>query len=589
MARNTYDIDEKLDVPFNINHLKRSANYVKQKGGLLSISLILNIMMIILNLLQPIYIKQIIDTYIPNKDFKGLMFIFAVFLATVLLASVFNYLQANITSKAGQQIINKIREDLYSHLQKLPFSYYDNRPHGKISVRVVNYINNVANFLSNGLLNILIQLLSLIFILFFMLSVSVKLTLVALSGLPFIIAFVIIIKRKQRLAWQDFSNKSSNLNAYLNESINGIRVTQSFAREEYNANIFKNLVDNTKFSWIKAVKYVFSFVFVIENMAMIVMACLYVFSALVFTDISLGIVIAMTAYASRFWGPIQSLGNIYNDLITTSAYLERIFEVLDEPIEIKDSKFAVVLENARGDIEFKNVAFSYENNTNVLENLSFKVKEGENIALVGPTGAGKTTIVNLISRFYDVNSGEILFDDMPINKIQINSLRNNMGIMLQDSFIFKGTIYDNIRYGKLNASNSEIIKTAKMVGADDFIMALPNGYNTLVNERGSTLSAGQKQLISFARTLISNPKVLIIDEATSSIDTETEHLLQEGIKSLLKGRTSFIIAHRLSTIRNCNKIFYISNKGISEIGTHNELLAKKGLYFELYNSQLKEI
>ncbi len=589
MARNLYDIDEKLETPFNISHLKRSLNYVKQKGGLISISFILNILMILLNLLHPIYIKQIIDTYIPNKDINGVLFICVVFLATILLSSVLNYLQINITAKVGQQIINKIREDVFAHLQKLPFSYYDSRPHGKILVRVVNYINSVANFLSNGLINVLIQLLSLIFVLFFMLSVNIKLTIVALSGLPFLVLFMLIIKRKQRLAWQDYSNKNSNLNAYLNESINGIRVTQSFAREKYNDNIFKNLVNNTRNAWIKGMKYILYFAFANENISMIVLGCIYLFSALIFNDISLGVIIAMTAYAGRFWAPIQYLGNIYNELITTSAYLERIFEVLDEPIEIKDSKYAAVLENIEGNIEFKNVNFSYENDINVLENISFKVKAGENIALVGPTGAGKTTIVNLISRFYEVNSGEILLDDMPINKIQINSLRSNMGIMLQDSFIFKGTIFDNIRYGRLNATNSEIIETAKTVRADEFIKALPNGYNTLVNERGSTLSAGQRQLISFARTLLANPKILIIDEATSSIDTETELLLQQGIKTLLEGRTSFVIAHRLSTIKNCDKIFYISDKGIKEIGTHNELLAKKGLYYKLYNSQLKEI
>lgn len=586
MARNTYDIDEKLDIPFNKSHIKRSLSYVKLKGGLLSISLAVNIVMILLSLLQPIFVKQIIDKYIPNKDINGLVFICLVFLATILLGCVLNYIQAIITAKAGQQIINKIREDLFAHLQKLPFSYYDSRPHGKISVRVVNYINSVANFLSNGLLNIVLQLLSLIFILFFMLSISVKLSLIVISGIPFLVVFMLIIKRKQRLAWQDFSNKSSNLNAYLNESINGIRVTQTFAREEYNSNIFNTLILNTRIAWIKAIKYMFAFVFTNENIAFLVMSSIYVFAVLVFKDISLGVIIAMTAYAGRFWGPIQSLGNIYNELITTSAYLERIFEVLDEPIEIKDSKYAAVLENTEGNIEFKNVTFSYENNVNVLENISFKVKAGENIALVGPTGAGKTTIVNLISRFYEVNSGEILLDNLPINKIKINSLRSNMGIMLQDSFIFKGTIYDNIRYGRLNATNSEISETAKMVCADKFIKALPKGYKTIVNERGTTLSAGQRQLISFARTLLSNPKVLIIDEATSSIDTETELLLQEGIKTLLKGRTSFIIAHRLSTIKNCDRIFYISDKEILESGTHIELLTKKGLYYKLYNSQL---
>lgn len=588
MARNTYELDEKLDSPFNIGHIKRSFHYVKFQGFRLILSLTLNTLVILLGLLSPFFTKIIIDDCIPNKDIKKLLIITALFVGTIVLSNLLNYFQAVITSKAGQNIIHKIREDLYEHLQKLPFSYYDNRPHGKILVRVVNYVNNIAGFLSGGLINIILQLFTLFFIIFFMLSMNIKLSLIVFSGLPFLMVFIILTKSKQRKNWQDFSNKNSNLNAYLNESITGVKVTQSFAREKYNMNIFNWLITEVKDKWMKAIKIMFSLSFIIENISVIILCLVYLTGTIVFKDISLGVLIAMGAYAGRFWQPIQALGNVYNELINTTAYLERIFETLDEPVEIKDEENVIDLE-MKGEIEFKNVTFSYEEGFNVLENVSFKVKVGESIALVGPTGAGKTTIVNLLSRFYDINSGEILIDNTPIKNISINSLRRNMGVMLQDSFIFKGTIYDNIRYGKLDATDKQVIETSKIVCAHSFVKKMSDGYNTEINERGSSLSSGQRQLISFARTLISNPKILILDEATSSIDTETEHYLQEGIKSLLKGRTSFIIAHRLSTIKNCDRIFYICDKGICESGSHNELMEKKGLYYELYTSQLNEL
>ena len=364
-----------------------------------------------------------------------------------------------------------------------------------------------------------------------------------------------------------------------------------FTREDENAAIYDKLNDKYRASWMHAVKYSNLVWPTTDNISTLVRAALFIVGLIVLKPtgagaaVSLGTLAAMTGYAARFWQPIMNLSNIMNNFINNIAYLERIFETLDEPVTIHDKPGAGDIGEVVGNVSFKDVTFGYEKGINVIEHVSFDVKAGESIALVGPTGAGKSTIVSLISRFYDINSGSITVDGHEISDVTLKSLRSHMGIMLQDSFIFSGTIMDNIRYGKLDATDEEVIRAAKTVCADGFISEMSDGYQTEVNERGSKLSGGEKQLISFARTLLSNPAILVLDEATSSIDAKTEALLQKGIAELLKGRTSFIIAHRLSTIRNCDRIMYIDNKGILESGTHDELMAKHGAYYELYTSQ----
>ena len=487
----------------------------------------------------------------------------------------------------GQDIIFDIRTDLFKHLQELPFEYYDNRPHGKILIRVVNYVNSVSDMLSNGIINVILECLNMLFIMIFMFFVNVKLSLVVLSGLPIFAVIMMMIKKRQRKAWQDVSNKSSNLNAYLQENITGARVTQIFTREEENAEIFDRLSEKYRKSWINAVKYSHLVWPATDNVSTLVRAAIFVVGLLVLTPaaVSLGTIVAMTSYASSFWQPIMNLSNIFNNFINNIAYLERIFETLDEPATIADKPNAQDIGDITGEVKFDDVTFSYEQGKTVLEHISFDVKPGESVALVGPTGAGKSTVVSLLSRFYDLDSGKITIDGKDISQATLHSLRSQMGIMLQDSFIFSGTIYDNIRYGRLDATEEEIREAAKIVCADEFISEMKDGYMTEVNERGSKLSGGQKQLISFARTLLSDPKILVLDEATSSIDARTEKLLQQGLQRLLVGRTSFIIAHRLSTIKNCDKIMYIDNKGIAECGTHDQLIAKKGEYYKLYTAQ----
>jgi len=587
MARNRYDVDEVLETPFDFAHLKRSFVYIKKYKGKMITALVLSVFAAISGLLGPLITQYALDNTIPQKNMGQLVLLTLAFIGTIAVSITFSTIRSRIMTVVGQDIIFDIRTDLFKHLQELPFEYYDNRPHGKILIRVVNYVNSVSDMLSNGIINVILECLNMLFIMIFMFFVNVKLSLVVLSGLPIFAVIMMMIKKRQRKAWQDVSNKSSNLNAYLQENITGARVTQIFTREEENAEIFDRLSEKYRKSWINAVKYSNLVWPATDNVSTLVRAAIFVVGLLVLTPaaVSLGTIVAMTSYASSFWQPIMNLSNIFNNFINNIAYLERIFETLDEPATIADKPNAQDIGDITGEVKFDDVTFSYEQGKTVLEHISFDVKPGESVALVGPTGAGKSTVVSLLSRFYDLDSGKITIDGKDISQATLHSLRSQMGIMLQDSFIFSGTIYDNIRYGRLDATEEEIREAAKIVCADEFISEMKDGYMTEVNERGSKLSGGQKQLISFARTLLSDPKILVLDEATSSIDARTEKLLQQGLQRLLVGRTSFIIAHRLSTIKNCDKIMYIDNKGIAECGTHDQLIAKKGEYYKLYTAQ----
>lgn len=587
MARNRYDVDEVLETPFDFAHLKRSFVYIKKYKGKMITALVLSVFAAISGLLGPLITQYALDNTIPQKNMGQLVLLTLAFIGTIAVSITFSTIRSRIMTVVGQDIIFDIRTDLFKHLQELPFEYYDNRPHGKILIRVVNYVNSVSDMLSNGIINVILECLNMLFIMIFMFFVNVKLSLVVLSGLPIFAVIMMMIKKRQRKAWQDVSNKSSNLNAYLQENITGARVTQIFTREEENAQIFDRLSEKYRKSWINAVKYSNLVWPATDNVSTLVRAAIFVVGLLVLTPaaVSLGTIVAMTSYASSFWQPIMNLSNIFNNFINNIAYLERIFETLDEPATIADKPNAQDIGDITGEVKFDDVTFSYEQGKTVLEHISFDVKPGESVALVGPTGAGKSTVVSLLSRFYDLDSGKITIDGKDISQATLHSLRSQMGIMLQDSFIFSGTIYDNIRYGRLDATEEEIREAAKIVCADEFISEMKDGYMTEVNERGSKLSGGQKQLISFARTLLSDPKILVLDEATSSIDARTEKLLQQGLQRLLVGRTSFIIAHRLSTIKNCDNIMYIDNKGIAECGTHDQLIAKKGEYYKLYTAQ----
>ncbi|MGX6978407.1 ABC transporter ATP-binding protein [Vagococcus elongatus] len=587
MAKNTFSQDEVLQEEFNWSHYRRLFQYVlpyKKPFMLIVFTIILANMAAMAG---PYFTKLAIDEIIPQKNIPLLLIISGVFLVFLLFISwCLKYRIWHIT-KLGQQILLDIRFDIFTHLQKLPFSYFDSRPHGKILIRVVNYINTLSDLLSNGLINLISDLFNVLITLIVMFLIDARLTLYSLGLLPLLFVITMIIKNKQRKAYQHLSNKQSNLNAYIHESISGVRITQSFTREERNELIFDELSNDYRSAWMKAVRIMRLLWPSVENIS-ILTTCLIYFIGIrqIGVEVSTGTLIAFMGYINNFWNPVINIGNFYNSLITATAYLERIFETLDEEPEIQDKENAQILDTVQGNVAFEHVTFRYEpKGRKILDDVTFSVNSGQSIALVGPTGAGKTTVINLISRFYDIDEGSVKVDGKDVRDVTLQSLRSQMGVMLQDTFIFSGTILENIRYGKLDATEEEIIRASKAVRAHDFIKELKDGYHTVVEERGSTLSAGQRQLISFARALLADPRILILDEATSSIDTHTEELLQKGLNELLKNRTSFIIAHRLSTIKNSSEIFFIDQGQIIERGTHDELMAKKGRYYFLYQSQ----
>lgn len=595
MARNKFDVDERLETPFDMKHLKRVGHYIGKHKWKMLLALLLSSLASVSSLAVPKITQTVMDVAVPNGDVQLLLNMALAFIGIILIGIVFTVIRSRMMAYVSQEIIYDIRKDLFAHLQKLPFSYYDSRPAGKILVRVINYVNSVSDILSNGIINSILEIINIIFIIIYMYTTEPTLATIVVAGLPVFVAIIVTLKPRQRRAWQNQSNKNSNYNAYLAESIDGVRVSQLFARQEVNCSIMQRLANACHDAWMKAIYISNSVWLSSEIITQIVFTIMYYAGVywLGGTVVSFGVILAMGQYVSRFWQPITNLANIYNSFVNNLAYLERIFETMDEPVVIDDKPDAGELPPITGEVDYNDITFGYEEGQTVLKNVSLHVKAGESIALVGPTGAGKSTIVNLLCRFYDLRSGSITLTDEngvkhDITDVTLHSLRSQLGIMLQDSFIFSGTLMDNIRYGRLDATDDEVRRAAAVVRADDFIQEMPQKYQTSVNERGGSLSQGQKQLIAFARTLLSDPRILILDEATSSIDTKTEKLLQDGIQALLKGRTSFIIAHRLSTIKNCDRILYIGNQGIMEEGSHDELMARHGAYYELYTAQARE-
>lgn len=544
-----------------------------------------------ISLINPLLIEHAIDVNIASKDTPGLLKlgIFAAGLNIIFLLLV--KARMYIMNKISNEVLLTIRQELYEHIQKLSFNFFDSRPTGKILARIIGDVNSLKDVLANSVTTLIPDFITVCAVVVIMFVKDYKLALASLISLPLLIIGLWIIQYYSHLKWQVFRKKGSNLNAFIHEDLSGMRVIQSFTAEKETQDTFDVLTEEHRKSFVDAVRLADGFGPIIDFCWGIGVASLYFAGVKLvgYGTMQVGTLIAFTAYISMFWRPLMNLSNFYNQLVTNIAGAERIFEILDTKPEIVDNAGVTDIPEIKGNVRFENVSFAYDEDTPVLNHINFMVKAGETIALVGPTGAGKTTIVNLISRFYDIQGGNIFVDNYNIKNVSIESLRSQMGIMTQENFLFSDTVFENIRYGKLDATDEEVIEAAKAVNAHDFIMKLEKGYETELKERGSGLSIGQRQLLAFARTMVSMPKILILDEATSSIDTNTEILVQQGIETLLKGRTSFIIAHRLSTIQKADRIFVIDGGGIAEEGSHGGLMEKKGIYYELYMAQFKNI
>ncbi|SHH87897.1 ATP-binding cassette, subfamily B [Caloranaerobacter azorensis DSM 13643] len=589
MAKNTVRQDEKLNEIVKRDIIKRLYSYLKPYKFEVFQVLVLMGVVIGVNLLNPYFFRLGIDEYIANKDIKGLFLLGGLVILINIVSMICSRWRIKKMARITNNILVTIRHQLYEHIQKLSFEFFDNRPNGKIIARIIGDVNSLNNLFTSSVTNLIPDLVTLIAVVVIMISMNLKLALVSLVTLPFLLVFMFLVEVTCRKRWQLFRKKNSNMKGYIYENFSGIRVVQSFAAQDKTSRGFSEILAELNAAFIKAAKASDLFWPLVEISWGVgsVIVFWYGVKLLNTGEISVGLLVAFISYISMFWRPIMNLSNFYNNLITNMAAAERIFEIMDIKPDIEDKKCAKTMPKIKGNVVFRHVNFSYDDNEIVLKDINFSVKAGETIALVGPTGAGKTTIVNLIARFYDVDSGEVLIDGYNVSDVRLETLRSQMGIMLQDTFLFSGTIKENIRYGKLDATDEEIIKAAKAAYAHDFIMKLPNGYDTDINERGTRLSVGQRQLIAFARALLADPRILILDEATSSIDTHTERLVQKGIERLLKGRTSFVIAHRLSTIQNADRIFVIDDGRIKEMGNHDELMRMKGIYYNLFMSQFK--
>ena len=595
MAVNSFREDEQMSNTDKGKIIRRLFSYLtKYKLGILGVLACMGITVAI-KLVNPILIEDALDNYIGKNNMKGLavLGIFAVVINIIylIMVKVRMYAMALISNK----ILLEIRQELYEHIQKLSFSFFDSRPTGKILARIIGDVNSLKEVLTNTVTTLIPDFITVVGVVVIMLIKDWRLALASLCSIPLMILALFAIQISAHKLWQIRRKKASNLNAYVHEDIAGIRVVQGFSAEAETREVFHNLAMEDSNSFINACARSDMFGPAIDFCWGIGAMMLYLFGVKYIgaPQVTVGRLVAFGTYINMFWNPIMNLSSFYNQIVTNLSAAERIFDILDTDPDIYDDPDAVELPDIEGKVEFSHVTFTYDKGTaaetKVLNDVSFTVQPGETIALVGPTGAGKTTIVNLISRFYEIEEGQILIDGYDLTKISIESLRRQMGVMTQDNFIFHGTVRDNILYGKLDATEEEMNAAAKAVNAHDFIMKLEKGYDTELRERGEGLSIGQRQLIAFARTMISMPKVLILDEATSSIDTHTEILVQKGIEALLAGRTSFVIAHRLSTIQNADRIFVINNGGIMEQGTPAELLEKKGAYYDLYMAQFAEL
>lgn len=583
--------DEVLERPFSGRMFIRILNYAKPYKGRLIGAIVLMIGFAVLSLVSPKVMSLIIGD-LQKNDLSRFFWLIAIMVAVIGAGEIIQRYRLLLMEYLGVNVISDLRDDLFRHIQGLSLSFFDTRSAGKIMVRVINDVNSLLDLFTNGIVNVLVDCVTVVILLAAMLITDWRLTIIAMCMVPFLLLVLFKLKRIIRRRWQIVAVKRSTLNGYLHESLAGMRVTQAYTREGENSETFVDASQDNVDSWMKAIRPSSVFWPCLDIVSNIGTVLVYIVAVHLMqrpvNPLELSTLLLITWYMGRFWEPLNSLSNFYNAILSAMASIERIFEIMDTPQLIRDTGDEEDLPPIRGDVTFENVVFSYDKEKIILKDVSFSVKAGQTIALVGPTGSGKSTVVNLVSRFYDTTQGRVLIDGHDVKKVKLHSLRSQMSVMLQDSFIFSGTILDNIRYGKLDATEEEVIEAAKAVCAHEFISKMAKGYKTEVNERGSSLSVGQKQLISFARALLNDPKILILDEATSSIDTRTEKLIQQGLERLLHGRTSFVIAHRLSTIRKADCIMVVEDGKIVEHGTHEDLMCDdRGHYCQLVKAQYR--
>lgn len=590
--RFVYQDDDAIEKPFNWAQIRRLYFYMRPYRRQLMPVLLMMVVGTLTRLGTPLLMLQAIDGILGEKGSQNvyhLVGIGAAMLALYILQWISNTYRIKYTNIIGQQVIYDLRAHLFRHIQKLSFRFYDKRPAGSILVRVTNDVNALQDLFTNGVVNLLMDCIQLAGIVIILLVLNIKLGLAVMITVPLMFIVSTSLRKRIRFAWQDVRMKQSRINSHLNESIQGMKVTQAFVQEKDNMGFFDHMNTINLKSWNKASALNQTFGPVIEITAAIGTCILFWYGAMLIQAevITIGLLIAFANYIGNFWEPINRLGQMYSQLLIAMASSERIFEFIDEETTVREGDKAQLLPPIKGDVTFDNIVFEYEKGRQALKGISIDVKAGQSIALVGHTGSGKSTIINLLCRFYDPVQGRVLIDGIDIRDVNIESLRSQIGIVLQDTFIFAGSIRDNIRYGRLDATDDEIEEAAKAVHAHDFIMGLPDGYDTQVEERGNVLSMGQRQLLSFARALLADPRILILDEATASIDTETELKIQEALKTLLAGRTSFMIAHRLSTIRHADDIIVLDHGVIVEQGNHEQLVAKRGVYNGLIEAQFR--
>ncbi|MCL4531474.1 MAG: ABC transporter ATP-binding protein/permease [Chloroflexi bacterium] len=584
--------ESQYDKGYDPNVARRLFAYARPYSGRLILAVVFMLGASAAAVAGPYFVKVAIDSGLTAGNYNALRYTTLAYLATAVAQWIFTYYRVNIMAWVGQAVIYDLRTDLFNHLQELSLGFYSRYSVGRVITRVINDVEVLRDFLTWAVLAITRDIFTLILIVIVMLSMDFRLALITFSVLPFMVLATIIFRQYSRPAYRKVRAAISWVNSVLAENVNGVRVVQAFSRQKHNYENFANYVNRYHLERSIYAAQLASFFSPVVDVLGAIATMLVVWlggSAVLGNQITAGVLVAFVLYIGRFFDPIRDLSRRFDALQSTMAGGERILALLDTEVEVRDAKNARDLPAVSGGVRFESVSFHYEDDPAlVLDDINLDVRAGETVAMVGETGAGKTTIVKLLGRFHDPTSGCVRVDGFDLRTVTQRSLRRQMGMVLQDPFLFNGSVKENILFGRLNASDDDVIAAAKAVGAHDFIMGLKNGYETSVEEGGVLLSVGQRQLISFARALLADPHCLILDEATSSVDTQTEQIIQRALATLLKGRTSFVIAHRLSTITSSDRIVVVDGGKIIEQGTHEELLARQGMYYELYKTGFQE-